>query len=181
MLRQWRIKSKARSIAMTTPKRDQTEHLRVLGGGKLPAPSGPPGANLLEAFPNLFPHRNYIIRIAYPEFTSLCPVTGQPDFANIVVEYVPDALCVESKSFKLYMTAFRNHNAFMETIANSMLDDLCAVLAPRWCRINGLFAPRGGTRLHVFAEQFKELTEEEMFSLKEQVNAWKHEARPYPS
>jgi 7-cyano-7-deazaguanine reductase len=164
---------------MPTRKSDHTGHLRVLGAGKLPSPAGPPGAHLLEAFPNLYPQRNYIIRIAYPEFTSLCPVTGQPDFANMVVEYVPDALCVESKSFKLYMTAFRNHNAFMETITNAVLDDLCAVLSPRWCRVNGIFAARGGTRLHVFAEQFKELTKAELSSLKEVVNAWKNEARPH--
>ena len=164
---------------MASRKRDQTDHLRVLGAGKLPSPAGPPGAHLLEAFPNTFPQRHYIIRIAYPEFTSLCPVTGQPDFANMVVEYIPDTLCVESKSFKLYMTAFRNHNAFMETITNTVLHDLCAVLAPRWCRVNGIFTPRGGTHLHVFAEQFKELTKAELFSLKEQVHAWKSEARPY--
>ena len=166
---------------MTTRGIDQTGHLRVLGSGTLPSPTGPPGAHLLEAFPNTFPQRNYIIRIAYPEFTSLCPVTGQPDSANIVVEYIPDTLCVESKSFKLYMTAFRNHNAFMETIANTVLNDLCAALSPRWCRVNGIFAARGGTHLHVFAEQFKELTETELSSLKEQVHIWKQEARPYPS
>jgi 7-cyano-7-deazaguanine reductase len=164
---------------MTTRSIDQTSHLRVLGAGKLPIPAGPPGPHLLEAFPNNFPQRNYIIRIAYPEFTSLCPVTGQPDFADIIVEYIPDALCVESKSFKLYMTAFRNHNSFMETIANTVLNDLCAVLSPRWCRINGIFAARGGTHLHVFAEQFKKLTKAAMFSLKEHVNTWKKEARPY--
>jgi len=164
---------------MTSRNTDQTDHLRVLGSGTLPGPAGPPGAHLLEAFPNLFPQRNYLIRIAYPEFTSLCPVTGQPDFAEIVVEYIPDALCVETKSFKLYMTAFRNHNAFMETITNTVLDDLLTVISPRWCRVNGLFAPRGGTRLHVFAEQFKELTEVERSLLKEEVNAWKHEARPH--
>jgi len=164
---------------MTTRSIDQTGHLRILGSGKLPSPAGPPGPHLLEAFPNTFPQRNYIIRIAYPEFTSLCPVTGQPDFANIIVEYIPDTLCVESKSFKLYMTAFRNHNSFMETIANTVLSDLCSVLSPRWCRINGIFAARGGTHLHVFAEQFKELTGVEMSALKEAVETWKKEARPY--
>ena len=160
---------------------DQTSHLCALGSGKLPSPPGPPGPHLLEAFPNNFPQRHYIIRIAYPEFTSLCPVTAQPDFANIVTEYIPDTLCVESKSFKLYMTAFRNHNSFMETIANTILSDLCAVLSPRWCRINGIFTARGGTHLHVFAEQFKKLTEAEMSILKEVVETWKKEARPYNS
>jgi len=164
---------------MTTRSNDQSDHLRVLGSGKLPSPAGPPGPHLLEAFPNAFPQRNYIIRIAYPEFTSLCPVTGQPDFANIVVEYIPDTLCVETKSYKLYMLSFRNHNSFMETIANTVLNDLCTILAPRWCRINGIFAARGGTHLHVFAEQFKELTKAKMSSLKECVETWKKEARPY--
>jgi len=163
---------------MTTRSIDQTKHLRTLGAGKLPSPTGPPGSHLLEAFPNTFPQRNYIIRIAYPEFTSLCPVTGQPDFATLVIEYIPDALCVETKSFKLYMTAFRNHNAFMETITNTVLEDLLTVLAPRWCRVNGIFAARGGTHLHVFAEQFKELTAAELSSLQEHVTQWKQEARP---
>ena len=164
---------------MTTRSIDQVSHLRVLGSGKLPNLGGSPGPHLLESFPNIFPQRNYIIRIAYPEFTSLCPATGQPDFANIVVEYVPDTLCVESKSFKLYMMAFRNYNSFMETITNTVLDDLYAVLSPRWCRVNGIFAARGGTHLHVFAEQFKELTKAKTFSLKEHVDSWKKEARPY--
>ena len=164
---------------MTTRSIDQVSHLRVLGSGKLPNPGGSPGPHLLESFPNIFPQRNYIIRIAYPEFTSLCPATGQPDFANIIVEYIPDMLCVESKSFKLYMMAFRNYNAFMETITNTVLNDLYAVLSPRWCRINGIFAARGGTHLHVFAEQFKELTRAKMSSLKEHVDSWKKEARPY--
>jgi 7-cyano-7-deazaguanine reductase len=77
------------------------------------------------------------------------------------------------------MTAFRNHNSFMETITNTVLDDLRTALSPRWCRINGIFTARGGTHLHVFAEQFKELTEAEMSSLKEHVEIWKKEARPY--
>jgi len=164
---------------MTTRSIDQVSHLRVLGSGKLPNLGGSPGPHLLESFPNIFPQRNYIIRIAYPEFTSLCPATGQPDFANIIVEYIPDMLCVESKSFKLYMMAFRNYNAFMETITNTVLNDLYAVLSPRWCRVNGIFAARGGTHLHVFAEQFKELTKAKMSSLKEHVDSWKKEARPY--
>ena len=162
---------------MTSRSLDQTGHLRVLGTGKLPKTDEAPGPQLLEAFPNTYPKRNYIIRIAYPEFTSLCPVTGQPDFANLMLDYIPDLLCVESKSFKLYMLAFRNHHSFMETLVNSMLDDLWTVLAPRWMRIHGLFVPRGGTHLHVFAEQFKDLTKRELTTLKEDVTAWKNEDR----
>ena len=161
---------------MNTQGTDQTKHLRVLGTGKLPNPEGPPGPHLLDAFPNNYPERLYIIRIAFPEFTSLCPVTGQPDFATIIMEYIPEQLCVESKSFKLYMMAFRNHHAFMETITNSMLNDFWTLLSPRWCRIRGIFAPRGGTHLHVFAEKIKDLTTAEMAVLKEQVATWKLES-----
>ena len=113
----------------STHSQDQTAHLHALGTGKLPTPQGGPSVALLEAFPNRFPHRPYVISISFPEFTSLCPVTGQPDMGTISVEYIPDELCVESKSFKLYMFAFRNHQSFMETITNTVLDDLNSLLS----------------------------------------------------
>jgi len=144
----------------TTRSQDQTQHLHVLGTGKMPELQGGPSTALLESFPNRYPQRPYVISIAFPEFTSLCPVTGQPDMGTITVEYIPDQLCVESKSFKLYMFAFRNHQSFMETITNTVLEDLWTVLEPCWCRVKGLFVPRGGTRIHVFAEQFKDMPEE---------------------
>ena len=81
---------------------DQTAQLTVLGTGRLPQPEGGPRAGLLEVFPNRFPHRPYVVSMAFPEYTSLCPVTGQPDFGTIVVEFIPDQKCVESKSFKLF-------------------------------------------------------------------------------
>lgn len=93
----------------TTRSQDQTSHLRTLGTGKMPTLDGGPGLAQLESFPNSYPGRHYIITITYPEFTSLCPVTGQPDFGTISVEYIPHLKCVESKSFKLYMFAYRNH------------------------------------------------------------------------
>lgn len=133
---------------------DQTQHLSVLSSGHIHASPDGPSQALLEAFPNTTPRRPYIITLEYPEFTSLCPVTGQPDFGRIVLEYIPDALCVETKSFKLYMFAFRNHHSFMETITNTILDDICAVVHPLWCRVQGLFAPRGATQLNVYAEEF---------------------------
>lgn len=163
---------------MTTRSDEHTENLHVLGTGKLPERAGPPGPHFLESFPNRYPERLYIIRIAYPEFTSLCPVTSQPDFGEIVTEYIPDTLCVESKSFKLYMLAFRNHGAFMESIVNTVLNDLVHTLSPRWCRVQGLFAPRGATHLHVFAEEFKTLTEEENTPLRRTVEDWKRETHP---
>ena len=162
-----------------THSQDQTAHLRSLGTGRLPTPQDGPGLAQLEAFPNCYPDRDYIISINYPEFTSLCPVTGQPDFGTIAVEYIPDEKCVESKSFKLYMFAFRDHQSFMETITNTVLDDVWALLHPRWCRVKGLFAPRGGTHIHVFAERFKEMTVERQTALRQTVQSWKNDARPH--
>ncbi|MBO4300861.1 MAG: NADPH-dependent 7-cyano-7-deazaguanine reductase QueF [Desulfovibrio sp.] len=163
---------------MNTRSQDSTDSLKILGGGHLPTPQNGPDVSLLEAFPNRFPQRPYIISIGFPEFTSLCPVTGQPDFGVIGVDYIPDQLCVESKSFKLYMFAYRNHQAFMETTTNTVLEDLCSLLEPCWCRVKGLFAPRGGTRIHVFAETFKPMPEEYGSLVREAVTAWKAEARP---
>lgn len=118
---------------------DQTAQLTVLGTGRLPQPEGGPSVSLLEVFPNRFPHRPYVVSMAFPEYTSLCPVTGQPDFGTIVVEFIPDQKCVESKSFKLYMFAYRNHQSFMESITNTILEDFVEALDPMWCRVKGLF------------------------------------------
>ena len=159
--------------------RDDVSGLHLLGAGSLPAVAGGPGPSLLEAFPNRYPHRPYIISITFPEFTSLCPVTGQPDFGTISVEYVPDGLCVESKSFKLYMFAFRNHQSFMESITNTILEDLVGVLSPAWCRVKGLFVPRGGTRIHVFAEEFKALPAGKDAAVRAAVAAWRAEQDPH--
>ena len=158
---------------------DQTAQLTVLGTGRLPQPEGGPSVSLLEVFPNRFPHRPYVVSMAFPEYTSLCPVTGQPDFGTSVVEFIPDQKCVESKSFKLYMFAFRNHQSFMETITNTVLEDLWTVLEPCWCRVKGLFVPRGGTRIHVFAEQFKDMPEEKDAAVRAAVQAWRTESDPH--
>ncbi len=163
----------------TTTGGDITANLRYLGTGALPAPEHGPGIDILDAFPNRFPGRDYVISMACPEFTSLCPMTGQPDFATIVLEYIPDQLCVESKSFKLYIFSYRNHRSFMETITNTMLEHFVEKLAPRWARIKGLFTPRGGTRMHVFAEYYKELPEKEAMALRETVRDWKMELDPH--
>ncbi len=159
---------------------DQTEHLRNLGTGKMPSLNGAPGLAQLEAFPNCYADRDYMIHIRYPEFTSLCPVTGQPDFGTIVMDYIPDAKCVESKSFKLYMFAYRNHQSFMETITNNVLDHMWELLEPRWCRVKGLFLPRGATHIHVFAERYKDdLDEEKKVALQQLVREWKQEPCTY--
>ncbi len=101
--------------------------------------------SILDAFPNPRPERDYEIEFVFPEFTSVCPVTGQPDFATITIRYVPDRLCVEMKSLKLYFYAYRNKGIFYESVVNQILDDLVAALAPRRMTVVGDFAVRGGT------------------------------------
>lgn len=155
---------------MSSISNDDVSNLTILGGGSLLKPSVAPDMSLLEAFPNRFLDRNYVIQFSFPEFTSLCPVTGQPDFGTIYLEYIPDQLCIESKSFKLYMFAFRNHQSFMETVTNKILDDLYTFLQPRWIRIKGLFAPRGAVKIHVYAEKFKNSTESS--EIKNAVTNW---------
>lgn len=162
---------------MASRSEDDTRNLKLLGLGKMPQLDHGPDKSILEIFPNRFPQRPYIIRIEFPEFTSLCPVTGQPDFGTIMVEYIPHEFCVESKSFKLYMFAYRNHQSFMETITNSILEDLVALMDPLWCRVKGLFVPRGGTRIDIFAEHFKKMPSEDDANIKYDVNAWKMEQR----
>lgn len=109
----------------------------------------------LETFDNPKPGRNYSIRFDCPEFTCLCPMTAQPDFAEFRIEYVPDKLCVELKSLKLYLWSFRNEGAFHEAVTNSILDDLVSAVAPRWMLVEGNFFVRGGIGTVVSAEHGK--------------------------
>lgn len=99
---------------------------------------------LIETFPNPAPQRDYVIQHVAPEFTSRCPKTGQPDFGTVIIEYVPDAVCIELKSLKLYLQSFRERGIFYEAITNRILDDLAAVLAPRWMKVETRWNPRGG-------------------------------------
>ena len=101
--------------------------------------------SILEAFPNPRVQRDFEIKFVFPEFTSVCPVTGQPDFATITLEYVPDKWCVEMKSLKLYFLAYRNKGIFYEGVVNTIADDLLAVLSQRRLTVSGAFAVRGGT------------------------------------
>lgn len=100
---------------------------------------------ILDTFSNPNPRHDYQIEFIFPEFTSICPVTGQPDFATITVNYIPDKLCVEMKSLKLYYFSFRNKGIFYEAVVNQILDDLAATLKPKRMTVTGKFAPRGGT------------------------------------
>lgn len=101
--------------------------------------------SILESFANPRPERDYQIKFVFPEFTSVCPVTSQPDFATITLDYVPDKRCVEMKSLKLYFFSYRNKGIFYEGVVNTILDDLVAVLKPRRMTVVGEFAVRGGT------------------------------------
>lgn len=134
-----------------TANKEQT-NLTHLGSGTTRYDYESPNAKILEGFENRAHHRDYQVELVYPEFTSLCPITGQPDFAIITIRYVPNLLCLESKSFKLYMVAFRNHGSFMETITNKILDDLDSVISPKWMQVVGQFNTRGGTYITVTAE-----------------------------
>ncbi len=106
----------------------------------------------IELFDNPRPGREYSIRISCPEFTSLCPVTGQPDFGTVTIEYCPDKKCVELKSLKYYMQGYRNEGIFYEALTNQILDDLAFAAKPKWMKIISRFTPRGGITTEVSAE-----------------------------
>ena len=105
---------------------------------------------VLEAFDNQHPDRDYWVQFNCPEFTSLCPITGQPDFAEIRILYIPDVKMVESKSLKLYLGSFRNHGDFHEDCVNIILDDLVRLMQPRYIEVTGVFAPRGGISIYPY-------------------------------
>jgi 7-cyano-7-deazaguanine reductase len=132
-----------------TPKPPHPASLSLLGR-KVPQPASPDDARL-EAFPNAYTGRAYTIRFDCPEFTSLCPITGQPDFGRITIEYVPNKLCLESKSLKLYLGSFRNHGSFAESITNRIRDDVARACRPRSLTVTADFTPRGGIGMRVVA------------------------------
>ncbi|MBX7211759.1 MAG: preQ(1) synthase [Verrucomicrobiaceae bacterium] len=131
------------------PKARTTKHLpalTLLGRSEHRLPASPDDAKL-ETFPNRTPGRNYTIHLSAPDFSSLCPVTGQPDSAHVEVIYIPDKLCIETKSWKFYLASYRNHPAFNEAIVNRILDDIVKSCRPRQVIVRGKFAPRGGIQL----------------------------------
>ena len=109
----------------------------------------------LETFASPRPGRPFEIRFETEEFTCLCPMTGQPDFAHLTIRYIPDRLCVESKSLKLYLWSYRDEGAFHEAVANQILDDLVEALQPQWLQVDGDFLIRGGIRTRVSVEHGK--------------------------
>jgi 7-cyano-7-deazaguanine reductase len=112
-------------------------------------------ARKLETFPNRHPQRDYVVTLRTEEFTCLCPVTGQPDFAKLTLQYIPDRKIVESKSLKFYLWSFRNEGTFHEHATNVILDDLVKALAPRWLKVQADFSIRGGIAITVEAEYKK--------------------------
>jgi 7-cyano-7-deazaguanine reductase len=109
----------------------------------------------LQTFPNPAPERDYRIRMEIPEFTCLCPMTGQPDFATLTLDYVPDRACVELKSLKLYVWSYRDQGAFHEAVTNKILGDLVSAIAPRYMKLEARFNVRGGIYTSVIAEHHK--------------------------
>ena len=126
-------------------RKSDLEGLTFLGRGTQPA-------RKLETFPNHHPKRDYVVTLRTEEFTCLCPATGQPDFAKLEIQYIPDQKILESKSLKLYLWSFRNEGVFYEHVTNIILDDLVAALDPRWCKVSAEFSVRGGIGITVEAE-----------------------------
>ncbi len=106
---------------------------------------------VLETFENKHPENDYWVQFNCPEFTTLCPITGQPDFAEIVIKYIPDVRMVESKSLKLYLFSFRNHGDFHEDCVNTIMKDLVKLMDPKYIEVTGLFTPRGGISIYPYA------------------------------
>ncbi|MGN0827689.1 MAG: preQ(1) synthase [Kiritimatiellia bacterium] len=132
-------------------------NLTLLGSGntKYPTDYAP---QVLEAFDNRHPGRDYLVTLRCPEFTSLCPITSQPDFADITIRYIPDKRLVESKSLKLYLFSFRNHGDFHEDCVNTILADLVKLMSPKYIEVFGEFRPRGGIAIHPLATYGKPRT-----------------------
>jgi 7-cyano-7-deazaguanine reductase len=131
-------------------KKRHIKELTLLGHSTTRYPDSPEKAKL-EAFPNAYRGRRYWVRFDCPEFTSRCPITDQPDFGRLTIEYVPNRLCIESKALKLYLFAFRNRNTFHEEAVNRILDDIVKAIQPREIKVTGNFNPRGGISISVEA------------------------------
>lgn len=129
---------------------DRTNTLNLEHLGKISGLPDKPEISLLERVPNPHPDTHYLTRFTCPEFTSICPVTSQPDFAHLVIDYVPQNWLIESKSLKLYLSAFRNHGAFHEDCTLRVGKDIVETIQPHWFRIGGYWYPRGGIPIDVF-------------------------------
>lgn len=131
--------------------KDNTEGLTKLGTPIEYSQYNNPTKEILEVFPNQYPDSDYVVEFIFPEFTSCCPKTKQPDFGTIKVRYIPNKNCIETKSLKLYYLAYRNEGMFMETIVNKIKDDLVVACLPKHLEVVGVFNPRGGTGINIQA------------------------------
>ncbi|MDO4249123.1 MAG: preQ(1) synthase [Neisseria sp.] len=142
--------------------------ITLLGEQKTPYPANYT-PSILEAFDNKHRNNDYFVKFICPEFTSLCPMTGQPDFATLFIRYIPDVKMVESKSLKLYLFSFRNHGDFHEDCVNTIMKDLITLMQPKYIEVFGEFTPRGGIAIHPFANYgrpgttFETLARERLF------------------
>ena len=132
----------------------ENENLTLLGNKKTEYPSNY-APEVLETFENKHPENDYFVKFNCPEFTSLCPITGQPDFASIYISYIPGAKMVESKSLKLYLFSFRNHGDFHEYCVNKILKDLIKLMEPKYIEVWGKFTPRGGISIDPYCNYGK--------------------------
>ena len=139
---------------MSGRSKEELEGISHLGKAKTNYPSDYT-PDVLETFPNKHPNRDYFIKFNCPEFTSLCPMTGQPDFATIYISYVPGERCVESKSLKLYLFSFRNHGDFHEDCVNIIMNDLIRLMDPKYIEVWGKFTPRGGISIDPYCNYGK--------------------------
>lgn len=145
------------------------DDLGSLGSGKTVYPTDY-DPSLLKTFHNAHPGRDYMVTFRCPEFTTLCPITGQPDFATLYINYVPDDLMVESKSLKLYLFSFREHGDFHEDAVNIIMKDLIELMDPKYIEVRGMFYPRGGISIYPFANhgrpgtRYESIAAERMFS-----------------
>lgn len=139
--------STSKSAAKYVKSQERAPYLTHLGD----QPTAP-ASKMLEVFPNPQPQRDYVVHMQIPEFTCLCPITGQPDFATLYLDVIPDAKCVELKSLKLYIWSFRDEGKFHEAVANEILDEIVAAIAPRFARLTAKFWVRGGIFTTVVAE-----------------------------
>ena len=145
----------------------QTDNLSLLG--KETGYKTVYAPDVLEAFENKHLDNDYWVTFNCPEFTSLCPITGQPDFATIHIDYIPDVKMVESKSLKLYLFSFRNHGAFHEDCVNIIMKDLIRLMNPKYIEVTGIFTPRGGISIYPYANfgrkdtKFEKLADERLF------------------
>lgn len=146
-------------------ERHEEESLTLLGNKKTVYKQDY-APEVLETFVNKHPDNDYWVKFNCPEFTSLCPITGQPDFANIIISYIPDVRMVESKSLKLYLFSFRNHGDFHEDCVNIIMKDLIRLMDPRYIEVTGIFTPRGGIAIHPFANYGRQGTKYEELALR---------------